>query len=154
MQAYAIEEEQLSKDSLRINPVKESERAILKALATTLELRDPATCKHSERVLAFSLYVGRELGLNEATMRWLEFAALLHDIEKIGVSDAILLKPSSLTDEEWKEMGRHPMLGEQILSGINFLEGAARIVGQHHERWDGAGYPYGLKQTEIDLNAR
>lgn len=154
MQTHLMAEGQFSKLSLTINPIEEDERAILKALTTALELRDPATCRHSVRVLAFSLCLGRELKLDETRMRWLEFGALLHDIGKIGVADSILRKPTSLTDEEWKQMRHHPVFGEQILRGINFLVGASRIVGQHHERWDGAGYPYGLSRTEIDLNAR
>ena len=68
--------------------------------------------------------------------------------------DAILRKPAALTEEEWREMREHPLHGQQILGGIEFLEGAARVVAQHHERWDGAGYPLGLKGEEIDLNAR
>jgi HD-GYP domain-containing protein (c-di-GMP phosphodiesterase class II) len=87
-------------------------------------------------------------------MRSLEFGSLLHDIGKIGVPDAILRKPARLTEEEWKEMRLHPIHGRQILSGIEFLEGASRVVAQHHERWDGSGYPAGLKGEEIDLNAR
>jgi HD-GYP domain-containing protein (c-di-GMP phosphodiesterase class II) len=87
-------------------------------------------------------------------MRSLEFGSLLHDIGKIGVPDAILRKPAGLTDAEWTKMRRHPDLGRKILRGIKFLEGAALVVAQHHERWDGAGYPVGLRGAKIDLNAR
>jgi HD-GYP domain-containing protein (c-di-GMP phosphodiesterase class II) len=87
-------------------------------------------------------------------MRALEFGALLHDIGKIGVPDAILRKPERLTSEEWEKMREHPALGQRILAGIKFLEGAARVVGQHHEKWDGSGYPQGLRACEIDLKAR
>jgi len=129
-------------------------RMTLKALVAALEARDAETHGHSERVVAFSLRLGRELGLGEGEMRSLEFGSLLHDIGKIGVPDAILRKPAPLTDEEWREMRRHPEHGRQILSEIEFLEGAARVVAEHHERWDGSGYPAGLKGEEIDLNAR
>jgi putative two-component system response regulator len=129
-------------------------RATLKALAAALETRDSETHGHSERVVSFSLRLGRELGLDKETMRSLEFGALLHDIGKIGVPDAILHKPARLTDEEWKKMRLHPVLGKQILRGIGFLEGAAKVVAQHHEKWDGSGYPKGLRGEEIDINAR
>jgi HD-GYP domain-containing protein (c-di-GMP phosphodiesterase class II) len=87
-------------------------------------------------------------------MRSLEFGSLLHDIGKIGVPDAILRKPAKLTEAEWIKMREHPLHGQRILQGIQFLEGAARVVAQHHERWDGSGYPHGLRGDEIDLNAR
>jgi response regulator RpfG family c-di-GMP phosphodiesterase len=134
--------------------LEDSYRTTLKALVVALEMRDADTHGHSGRVVSFSLRLGRELGLDADQMRSLEFGALLHDIGKIGVPDAILRKPSPLTDEEWTLMRQHPELGERILGGIKFLEGAARVVGQHHERWDGSGYPSGLRGEEIDLNAR
>jgi HD-GYP domain-containing protein (c-di-GMP phosphodiesterase class II) len=87
-------------------------------------------------------------------MKSLEFGSLLHDIGKIGVPDAILRKPAKLTSEEWIKMREHPLHGQQILREIRFLEGASRVVGQHHEKWDGSGYPLGLHGEEIDLNAR
>ena len=129
-------------------------RMTLKALVAALETRDAETHGHSERVVAFSLRLGRELGLDREQMRSLEFGSLLHDIGKIGVPDAILRKPAPLTGEEWQEMRLHPEHGRQILCDIEFLEGASRVVAQHHERWDGSGYPLGLRGEEIDLNAR
>ncbi|MDT5268159.1 MAG: hypothetical protein QOH49_345, partial [Acidobacteriota bacterium] len=87
-------------------------------------------------------------------MRSLEFGSLLHDIGKIGVPDAILRKPAKLTEEEWVLMREHPLHGQKILRGIEFLEGAAKVVAQHHEKWDGTGYPLGLKGEQIDLCAR
>jgi response regulator RpfG family c-di-GMP phosphodiesterase len=126
----------------------------LKALVTALETRDLETHGHSERVVNFSLRLGHELDLNEAHMRSLEFGSLLHDIGKIGVPDAVLRKPTRLTEEEWAEMRLHPIYGRQILDGIEFLEGASRVAAQHHERWDGLGYPAGLRGEEIDFNAR
>jgi response regulator RpfG family c-di-GMP phosphodiesterase len=134
--------------------LEDAYRTTLKALAAALETRDTDTHGHSERVVSFSLRLGRELNLDEEGMRSLEFGALLHDIGKIGIPDMILRKPAALTDEEWLTMRRHPVLGQQILRGIEFLEGAARVVGQHHEKWDGTGYPAGLRGEEIDLNAR
>jgi response regulator RpfG family c-di-GMP phosphodiesterase len=129
-------------------------RSTLQALTAALETRDAETHGHSERVVTFSLRLGREYGLNAHEMKALEFGSLLHDIGKIGVPDAILRKPAKLTDEEWERMREHPLHGQQILRGIKFLEGAGRVVAQHHEKWDGSGYPLGLKADEIDICAR
>jgi len=129
-------------------------RTTLKALTAALETRDSETHGHSERVVNFSLRLGRELALDEGQMRALEFGSLLHDIGKIGVPDAILRKPAKLSEEEWVRMREHPLHGQKILRGIEFLEGASRVVAQHHERWDGSGYPLGLRGESIDLNAR
>jgi response regulator RpfG family c-di-GMP phosphodiesterase len=129
-------------------------RMTLKALVAALETRDLETHGHSERVVNFSLRLGRELGLDDGQMRSLEFGSLLHDIGKIGVPDAILRKPARLSEEEWREMRLHPERGRQILCDIEFLEGASHVVAQHHEYWDGSGYPAGLRGEEIDLNAR
>jgi putative two-component system response regulator len=134
--------------------LEDAYRSTLKALAAALETRDAETHGHSERVVSFSLRLGRELGLDKETLRSLEFGSLLHDIGKIGVPDNILRKPSGLNEEEWRKMRAHPALGRQILSGIKFLEGAARVVAQHHEKWDGSGYPLGLSGEDIDINAR
>jgi putative two-component system response regulator len=131
-----------------------SYRSTLKALTAALETRDTDTHGHSERVVNFSLRLGQELGLDGEQLRALEFGALLHDIGKIGIPDAILRKPERLTSEEWEKMRQHPALGQRILAGIKFLEGAACVVGQHHEKWDGSGYPLGLRAEEIDFNAR
>ena len=129
-------------------------RSTLKALTAALEARDAETHGHSERVVTFSLRLGREYGLSGKEMKALEFGSLLHDIGKIGVPDAILRKPSKLTDEEWVRMREHPTHGQSILRGIKFLEGAALVVAQHHEKWDGSGYPLGLVGNDIDVCAR
>ena len=104
--------------------------------------------------MTFSLRLGGEYGLSGKEMKALEFGSLLHDIGKIGVPDAILRKPSKLTDEEWVRMREHPTHGQSILRGIKFLEGAALVVAQHHEKWDGSGYPLGLVGDDIDVCAR
>jgi putative two-component system response regulator len=137
-----------------LSSLEDAYRSTLKALTAALETRDAETHGHSERVVTFSLRLGRELGLDKAQMTALEFGSLLHDIGKIGVPDAILRKPAKLDEEEWARMREHPLHGQQILREIEFLEGAARVVAQHHERWDGSGYPFGLRGEEIDLNAR
>lgn len=137
-----------------LDSLENAYRSTLHALTAALETRDAETHGHSERVVTFSMRLGREYGLTVPQMKALEFGSLLHDIGKIGVPDAILRKPAKLTDEEWVRMREHPTHGQQILRGIKFLEGAARVVAQHHEKWDGSGYPLGLKADEIDICAR
>jgi putative two-component system response regulator len=134
--------------------LEDAYRSTLKALVNALETRDAETHGHSERVVTFSLRLGRELSLDDAQLSALEFGALLHDIGKIGVPDAILRKPAALSEAEWTEMRKHPLHGQQILSDIEFLKGASRVVAQHHEKFDGTGYPWRLRGEEIDLNAR
>jgi len=137
-----------------LNSLEGSYRSTLKALTAALETRDSETHGHSERVVSYSLRLGREYGLNSEQMKSLEFGALLHDIGKIGVPDSILRKPAKLTEEEWVRMREHPLHGQQILRGIEFLQGATRVVAQHHEKWDGTGYPLGLRGDDIDICAR
>jgi putative nucleotidyltransferase with HDIG domain len=137
-----------------LNSLEGAYRSTLKALTAALETRDSETHGHSERVVTYSLRLGREYGLNSEQMKSLEFGSLLHDIGKIGVPDSILRKPAKLTEEEWVRMREHPLHGQQILRGIEFLQGASRVVAQHHEKWDGTGYPLGLRGEEIDINAR
>src|SRR3989441_12437942 len=137
-----------------LDSLEDAYRSTLKALTAALETRDAETHGHSERVVTYSLRLGREYGLDNRQLKALEFGSLLHDIGKIGVPDLILRKPAKLTDEEWILMRQHPLHGQQILRGIEFLEGAARVVAQHHEKWDGSGYPLGLREDEIDLCAR
>ncbi len=137
-----------------LNSLEGAYRSTLKALTAALETRDSETHGHSERVVSYSLRLGREYGLNSEQMKSLEFGALLHDIGKIGVPDSILRKPAKLTEEEWERMREHPLHGQQILRGIEFLQGAARVVAQHHEKWDGTGYPIGLSGEDIDVCAR
>jgi putative nucleotidyltransferase with HDIG domain len=134
--------------------LEDAYRSTLKALTSALETRDSETHGHSERVVTYSLRLGRECGLDSGQMKALEFGSLLHDIGKIGVPDAILRKPAKLTEEEWVLMREHPLHGQQILRGIEFLNRASRVVAQHHEKWDGSGYPLGLSGEDIDVCAR
>ncbi|MEK6304135.1 MAG: HD domain-containing phosphohydrolase [Acidobacteriota bacterium] len=129
-------------------------RATLRALAEALEARDCETRGHSDRVVAYCLRLGRELGLAHSDLIRLEQGALLHDIGKIGVPDAILLKRGGLSDEEWTEMRLHIAHGLRIIDRIDFLSGARPVVGQHHEKFDGSGYPAGLRGNAIHVNAR
>jgi response regulator RpfG family c-di-GMP phosphodiesterase len=129
-------------------------RATLRALAGALEARDVETAGHSDRVVAYSLRLGRELGLSHKDLISLEQGALLHDIGKIGVRDSILLKCGPLTEPERGEMREHITHGLRIIDGIDFLKGAGPIVGEHHEKYDGGGYPLGLRGEMIHIHAR
>ncbi len=129
-------------------------RATLKALAAALEARDAETRGHSDRVVAYCIKLGEAMNLSSSDLVTLEHGALLHDIGKIGVPDAILLKRGSLTEEEWIHMRRHVEFGADILKGIDFLQGAKQIVAQHHERFNGSGYPHNLEGDHICLGAR
>jgi putative nucleotidyltransferase with HDIG domain len=129
-------------------------RATLRALAAALEARDVETKGHSERVVSYCLRLGKQIGLNDRQLITLENGALLHDIGKIGVPDGILLKRGALTEEEWTYMRRHVEYGAQIIRGIDFLEGASEIVAQHHERFNGSGYPNRMEGDQICLGAR
>ena len=126
----------------------------LTALMSALDARDRETEGHSMRVSRLACLLGEEIGLNGQQLKALERGALLHDIGKIGISDIILHKPGKLTDEEWKIMRIHPDIGARIVEGIPFLEETLPVIRFHHERWDGSGYPTGLKNNNIPIQAR
>ncbi len=127
----------------------------LRALVTALDTRDAETQGHSIRVTKYTIALTKLIGIeDEREIKNIEYGALLHDIGKIGISDTILRKPSPLTKEEWEIMKTHPSIGYKILKDINFLGEASDIVLYHHERYDGTGYPHGLKGEEIPLSAR
>jgi response regulator RpfG family c-di-GMP phosphodiesterase len=145
-----IEAQERARELRRIEMAAGNVRALLAALAA----RDGYTEAHSTAVVDLALAVGRRLGLGTRALEDLEYAALLHDIGKIGVSDAILRKPGGLTAEEWAEMRRHPEIGEQIVASMPSLAHLAPIIRAEHERWDGGGYPDGLSGEEIPTTAR
>ncbi len=127
----------------------------LESLVAALDVRDQETRGHSARVATHSLDIARMLGMNdEHELATIYRGALMHDVGKIGVPDAILLKPAKLTDEEWEFMRRHPAMGYRILAQVPYLRPTAKIVLAHHERWDGDGYPRRLKGEDIPLGAR
>lgn len=132
----------------------DSYESTLQALSRALDTRDAETEEHSQRVRRYTELIGRHFGLPEEEIAHLSRGALLHDIGKIGVPDAILLKPSSLTAEEVETMRKHPIIGHDMIAHIPFLERAADIVLHHHESFDGSGYPSGLAGDEIPLGAR
>jgi putative nucleotidyltransferase with HDIG domain len=119
-----------------------------------LDLRDKETENHTQRVTDMTLKVARAAGITEAELVHVRRGALLHDIGKMGVPDNILLKPDKLTDEEWVAMRKHPTFAFELLSPIAFLHSALDIPYCHHEKWDGSGYPRGLKGEQIPLAAR
>ena len=126
----------------------------LTALMSALDARDRETEGHSIRVSQLACLLAEEIGLNGQQVKALERGALLHDIGKIGISDSILHNPGKLNDEEWKIMRIHPDIGARIVEGIPFLQETLPVIRYHHERWDGSGYPVGLKSEDIPVQAR
>jgi putative nucleotidyltransferase with HDIG domain len=133
----------------------EAHRETIAALASSLDLREHETALHSKRVQEYAMLLARQLGVKEGdALEGLEMGALLHDVGKIGVPDGILLKKGGLTEEERDVVRRHPELGASLLLRIPFLSWAREIVGSHHEKFDGSGYPKGLKGEQIPTGAR
>ena len=128
--------------------------ATLEALGSALDSRDVGTEAHSRRVHGYALATAREYGMPDSELTDLGHGVLLHDIGKIGIPDAILLKPDRLTAAEWLVMRRHPEIGKKLIERIPFLRGAIPVVYCHHEKWDGSGYPQSLKGEAIPLGAR
>ncbi|MCX7704626.1 MAG: HD-GYP domain-containing protein, partial [Planctomycetota bacterium] len=124
------------------------------ALAKTIEYKDPYTRGHCERVMGYSDAIALKIGFSEKDRKRLRYACILHDIGKIGIPGRILDKPGRLTDEEYEIVKRHSVLGEELVKGVPFLKEIALFIRWHHERWDGKGYPDGLKGYEIPLESR
>ena len=146
--AAALENAQL------FNDLSMSYEQTLEALVTALDARERETEQHTRRVVLYSMALAKKMGLSDEELIEIRRGALMHDIGKIWVPDAILQKPGPLTDEEWVVMRRHPEEGLRILQGIVFFEGAVDIVGSSHEHYDGSGYPRGLVGDQIPLGAR
>jgi putative nucleotidyltransferase with HDIG domain len=126
----------------------------IKALASAIDEKDPYTRGHSDRVSRYSVMIAKELGLDPREVRHVEIGSLLHDVGKIGIDDRILRKPTVLTEEEYRYMKQHPEKGASMLAPIKNMKDVNPAVKHHHERWDGGGYPSGLKADEIPLIAR
>jgi HD-GYP domain-containing protein (c-di-GMP phosphodiesterase class II) len=126
----------------------------IKALANAIEAKDLYTRGHSERIRDFSLIIAKEMGVPQNDLKDIELAALLHDVGKIGVSEAVLQKEGKLTDDEFREIKKHPVVGAEILSSIKQLKAALPGIRYHQERYDGKGYPEGLSGECIPLFAR
>lgn len=154
LQRYAEQLRQASeREHERAQELRGSYEATVRALADAVEARDAYTGKHAERVAAYGLALARACGM-PIDRPQIEFGFLLHDIGKVAISDAILHKPGTLTGAEIEMMRQHPVIGDEIVSGIEFLGEARHIVRSHHERWDGRGYPDRLARDEIPLAAR
>ena len=133
------------------------EQAYMESIETlryTVEAKDPYTRGHSDRVSAYSVLIGKQLGLSDDELKTLQIGGLFHDIGKIGVPDSILLKTSKLTDDEYSEIKNHPSIGAHILSNATIFKDIIPIVKHHHEKYDGNGYPSKLKGEDIPLFAR
>jgi len=161
----AVKERQLERYASDLNDNFKAERAraeelrgsfldFVRALANAVEKRDTYTGAHAERVAAYGLELARRVDRELGTNPQLEFGFLLHDVGKLAIPDVILHKADRLSDEERLLMRRHPVIGYEIVSGIESLAEAAKIVRHHHERWDGSGYPSGLAGDEIPLADR
>lgn len=134
--------------------LKKSYEDTIRGLALTLSLKDDETQEHSQRVTDLSLQLARVIGFPEDQIEFFKYGALLHDIGKIGIPDSILLKPGKLTDAEFDEIKKHPVYAYNIISKIEYLKPSLDIPYYHHEKWDGSGYPKGLKGLKIPLAAR
>jgi len=134
--------------------IERSYEDTLEALGAAIDLRDSETAGHSRRVAMYSTKIAKELDVAEHELKTIIRGAWLHDIGKLATPDAILLKPGALTQEEWRIMQRHAEIGYDLVKRIPFLAQAAEIILSHHERWDGSGYPRGLKARDIPLGAR
>jgi len=141
-------------NSLLFSNLQDAYFSIIKSLSLLLEANDPYTKGHSQRVTELCLQLSRKLGLEESDVKLLREAAPLHDIGKIAISNEILHKKGKLSPHDWEVIRSHPVVGDEVLAPIGFLQQARRVVRHHHERMDGKGYPDGLKGDELDLPTR
>jgi putative nucleotidyltransferase with HDIG domain len=155
LERYAADlRETFKQERARAVELQRSYVATVRALAGAVEFRDAYTARHAERVAAYGTAIARAMGLAIAERPETEFGFLLHDIGKVAIPDAILHKSGRLSEEERALMKRHPVIGAEIIAGIEFLGEAAQVVRSHHERWDGSGYPDGLAGERIPVAAR
>jgi response regulator RpfG family c-di-GMP phosphodiesterase len=152
LEEIVAEQTQQLREALR--QIERSYDHTLEVLGAAIDLRDSPTAGHSRRVFLYSIEIAKAMGGLENQMRNIAMGAWLHDIGKLAISDAILLKPGSLTDEEREIMQRHVQIGYDLVKGIPFLADAAEIIFAHHERCDASGYPRGLKTEDIPVGAR
>jgi PAS domain S-box-containing protein/putative nucleotidyltransferase with HDIG domain len=153
--AIAVDNAALFTDAQRSNSeLTLAYESTLEGWSAALDLRDKETEGHTQRVTALTLELARAMGVFDSELAHMRRGALLHDIGKMGVPDHILLKPGTLSDEDWSQMRKHPVFAFDMLSHIAYLRPALDIPYCHHERWDGSGYPRGLKRDEIPFSAR
>jgi putative nucleotidyltransferase with HDIG domain len=154
LSSFAIQGTIALENARLYSELKHSFTDVVRIIANAVEARDPYTAGHTNRVTDIAMETARELGWSREQLDRLEVGALLHDIGKIGVRDTVLRKPSGLTEEEYAEMKRHPIVGAQMLEGVDVLRPMLPYVLYHQERYDGKGYPFGLAGQEIPLEGR
>ena len=152
--AKILTREATEKISASEQALRESYALTIEGWAKALELRDGETARHSKEVVQLCVRLGRAMGLSKAELEQVYYGAHLHDIGKLAIRDGILLKPGPLSPEEWEVMRTHPAMAKSMLEAIPYLRGALAIPYGHHERWDGSGYPQGLRGEDIPLAAR
>ena len=149
-----VEKRQVEVEKRHVEEVASLHMRTIEALALSIEAKDHTTHEHLHRVRTYALEIGKEVGLSENELEALRAAALLHDIGKLGVPEHIINKPGRLTPEEFEKMKIHPIVGAEILERVAFPYPVSPIVRSHHEKWDGSGYPDGLKGEQIPIGAR
>ena len=149
MYVRRCEERRLQRDELEAQYLR-----TIEALALALDAKDPETRNHLGRVRIYAVELAREMGVSDRELESLRAAALLHDIGKLALPERIISKPGKLTPEEFEQVKAHPLVGAEILKRVGFDPLVPAIVRAHHERWDGSGYPDGLRGTQIPLGAR
>jgi diguanylate cyclase (GGDEF)-like protein/putative nucleotidyltransferase with HDIG domain len=152
--SYRLYLQRLEAEKHHVEEVNKLQLRTIQALALAIEAKDQTTHDHLQRVQVYAVEIGKELGLSAEEIEALRAAALLHDIGKLAVPEHIISKPGKLTAEEFEKMKIHPSVGAEILEAVDFPYPVAPVVRSHHEKWDGSGYPDGLKGEEIPVGAR
>jgi HD-GYP domain-containing protein (c-di-GMP phosphodiesterase class II) len=153
-ETYAAEKQRAEDLARALSELERTYLATVRGLAAAVEAKDEYTGGHLVRVTSYGMMIMRLLAPELANQPQFEYGFILHDVGKLGVPDAVLKKPGPLDEDEWELMRRHPTTGRRILEGIPFLTDAKEIVYSHHERWDGKGYPKGLREEEVVLGGR
>ena len=155
LERYAADlREVFKQERARALELRESYKATVRALSNAVEARDAYTGQHAERVTAYGIALAQATGMDTDGRPGIEFGFLLHDVGKVAVPDAVLFKPEPLSDEEFSLIAMHPVIGSEILRDVDFLGEGKLVVRNHHERWDGSGYPDRLAGDAIPLAAR
>src|ERR1700751_1031953 len=152
--SYRLYLGKLESEKVHAEKVSQLHLRTIEALALAIEAKDATTGEHLQRVRIYAMELAKELGLTEDEKEALQAASVLHDIGKLAVPEHIISKPGKLTPEEFEKMKIHPIVGAEILEQVEFPYPVVPIVRSHHEKWDGSGYPNGLKGEEIPIGAR